>query len=134
MRRKRIIILIVICFLVFFSIISSLLNVGLIQIRFPWLESPSRIITNRERTDKEQILEERLRYVITEMDMIQDCKVAVLLDELFYHIVVALTLESNLTFSDFDSQAVRTIICYTMSTENVSISEENISLSIGLSE
>ena len=133
MKRKRVIILIVICFLVIFSVLSTLLNSGLIQIRFHLSEiNRNEIRTSRELTDREQFLAERLRDVITEMGMIQACEVAVLLDE--PHVVVNLTLEGSVTFSDFDQQAVRTAICNTMSNENANISDESISLVIGLSE
>ena len=134
MKGQRIIILIVISFLVFFSVLSTLLNAGLIQIRLPWLESFSKIRTNRELTDREQFLAERLSNVITEMVIIQDCEVAVLLDEPFYHVVVDIKLLGNTTFPDSDRQAVLAIICNTMSSENVNISDENISLVVGWSE
>ena len=69
-------------------------------------------------TDREQFLAERLSDVITEMDIIQDCEVAVLLDEPFYHSVVDIKLLGNAAFPDSDRQAVLSIIRNTMNNEN----------------
>lgn len=133
MNRKKIIILIVICVLVLFCVLGTLINAEIIHIRFPFLESNNRIIVDHEFTEREQFLAELLKDVIIKNVMIQDCEVAVMLDEP-HLVVVSITLESDVTFQDFDSQAVQTIIIDTMRNENVNISDENITLSIGLSE
>ena len=94
--------------------------------------NPSRILTDREPTDREQLLAERLMHDILEIKMIQDCEAVVSLDEPT-SICVVLSGESgyDVTLSkepDFDVQAVYKIIRNTMSNENVTISNDNISI------
>ena len=133
MKRKNIIIFAVLCFFVFIGVLSTLLNTGFIKFRIPSNESDRRIHTDRDLTDRELFLSERLSDVITEMEKVNNCEVAVMLDEPI-HIIVYMTLESNERLSDYldmDRQAVYALVCSTMYNENVTISDENITIGFG---
>ena len=100
-------------------------------------ESNRRIQPYRELTEREQLLAERIEDTVLEMNMIQDCEVAVMLDEPI-HVIVSIILEINVKlseFTDLDIQAVKTIVSDTsMSSENVTILAEDISIGVGESE
>ena len=119
-----------VCLLVLCCILAF---TGCVQIKSPSEESDRKIEPYRELTDREHSLSERVHDAIMEVYKIRECEVAVMLD-VPIHIIVAITLEENeklSNYSELDSQAVYTAACNAMSSENVIVGTENITISVG---